>query len=168
MAMSSRLSLVPALALLLVSCANATTETQTASGPLEGVWTVVAVEPAGAAAIEPSQPGIYIFADDHYSAVYAPGPEPRVKSATSFSPTSEEMVEQYRSIIVNSGSYEVDGDSFTLRPMIAKSPGFVGGHLNGTYSVTGDTLTLRHEQLFDVDGVELPDFGEVLTLIRIE
>lgn len=168
MATSPRLCLVPAIALILVSCADAPTESQAASGPLEGVWTVVAVEPVGAAPIEPSQPGIYIFAADHYSAVYAPGSEPRVKSATSFSPTPEEMVTQYQSIIVNSGSYEVDGDSFTLRPMIAKSPGFVGGHLTGTFSVTGDTLTLRHEHLVDLDGVELPDFGEVLTLIRIE
>ena len=167
-----RLTLAPAAALLLIGCADAPpetqAETQSESGPLEGVWSVVAVEQAGAEPIDPAQPGLYIFAGDHYSAVYTPGPDARVKSVTSFLPTPEEMVAQYESIIVNSGRYEVDGTSLTMRPMIAKSPGFVGGYLRGTFSVTGDTLTLRNEELFDRDGVALPDFGEVLTLVRIE
>jgi hypothetical protein len=168
MATLPRLGLVSAVALLLVVVADDAAEAQATSSPLEGVWTVVAVDPAGADPIDPAQPGLYIFAGDHYSAVYAPGPEPRIKSQTSFLPTAEEILAQYQSIIVNSGSYEVDGDSFTLRPMIAKSPGFVGGYLTGTFVLLGDTLTLRHEHLFDLDGVELPDFGEVLTLVRIE
>lgn len=63
---------------------------------------------------------------------------------------------------------QIDGSSFTLRPMIAKSPGFVGGYLTGTFSLSGDTLVLRHEHLFDREGTELSDFEEVLTLVRLE
>lgn len=137
------------------------------AGPLQGVWSVVRIASAGPI-IDPAQPGLYIFAEGHYSAVYAPGAEPRTKSAVSFMPTSDEMVAQYQSIIVNSGTYEIEGSSFTLRPMIAKSPGFVGGYLAGTFSLSGDTLVLRHEQLFDLDGVQLRDFAEVLTLLRLE
>lgn len=139
------------------------------AGPLEGVWSVVAVDPMdGSGVIDPAQPGLYIFSGSHYSSVYNPTAEPRVKSVTSFTPTPDEMVAQYETIIVNSGSYELAGESFTLRPMIAKSPGFVGGYLTGTFSLSGDTLVLRNQHLFDLDGVELPGFGEVLTLVRIE
>jgi hypothetical protein len=158
-------------AVLVVSaCAPAPpSEASDTRGPLEGVWSVVAVDPSdGSPVIDPAQPGLYIFAGSHYSAVYAPGPDPRVKSATSFLPTDDEMIAQYQTIIVNSGTYEVEGASLTLRPMIAKSPGFVGGHLTGTFSISGDTLVLHHEHLFDLAGSELEDFGEVLTLVRLE
>ena len=144
------------------------TEAAPAAGPLQGVWSVVTVEPSDGPAADPAQPGLYIFGEEYYSAVYAPGAEPRTKSAVSFTPTPDEMIAQYQSIIVNSGTYELQGAAFTLRPIIAKSPGFVGGHLAGTFSLSGDTLVLRHEHLFDRDGVELVDFGEVLTLVRLE
>ncbi|HSM18498.1 MAG TPA: hypothetical protein VK845_16040 [Gemmatimonadales bacterium] len=155
--------------LFVAACVPAPVQEPEARGPLEGVWSVVAVDPMdGSAPIDPSQPGLYLFAGSHYSAVYAPGPEARVKSETSFLPNDDEMIAQYQSIIVNSGTYSVDGSSLTLRPMIAKSPGFVGGRLTGTFSVSGDTLVLHHEHLFDLDGTELADFGETLTLVRLE
>jgi hypothetical protein len=160
---------LPTVLVALAGCAEQpTSDAASRSGPLQGVWSVVSVDASDASVIDPSQPGLYIFAASHYSAVYTPGPNPRVKSVTSFLPTPDEMVAQYQTIIVNSGSYEVDGSSFTLRPMIAKSPGFVGGYLTGTYSLSGDTLVLRHEHLFDLEGAELPDFEEILTLVRIE
>jgi len=160
---------VPTALLALAACAQPpASDADADAGPLEGVWSVVSVEPSDASVIDPAQPGLYIFAASHYSAVYTPGPDPRVKSVTSFMPTADEMVTQYQTIIVNSGSYEIEGTSFTLRPMIAKSPGFVGGYLEGTFSLSGDTLVLRHEHLFDLEGTELPDFGEVLTLVRLE
>jgi len=158
-----------AAAVALTGCApTPAVDTDGDSSSLQGVWSVVSVDPSDGPAIDPAQPGLYIFMDSHYSAVYTPGPEPRVKSVTSFTPTVDEMVAQYETIIVNSGAYEVDGSSLTLRPVIAKSPGFVGGYLTGSYSLSGDTLVLRHEHLFDLNGTELPDFGEVLTLVRIE
>lgn len=164
-----RLLSVSATFFVLSACSQPeSSEAVPPAGPLQGVWSVVRVEPSDGPIIDPAQPGLYIFAEEHYSAVYVPGAEPRTKSAVSFTPTSDEMVAQYQSIIVNSGTYQIDGSSFTLRPMIAKSPGFVGGYLAGTFSLSGDTLVLRHEQLFDLDGVQLPDFGEVLTLLRLE
>lgn len=160
---------IPTVLLALAGCAQPpASDAGNRSGPLQGVWSVVRVDPSDGSVIDPAQPGLYIFAASHYSAVYTPGPDPRVKSATSFVPTTDEMVAQYQTIIVNSGSYEINGSSFTLRPMIAKSPGFVGGYLTGNFSLSGDTLVLRHEHLFDLEGTELPDFEEVLTLVRLE
>lgn len=168
------------ITLALVTCTSAESAQDAASeqaaaqeaaatrGPLEGVWSVVAVDPIDAPVVDPAHPGLLTFAESHYSSVYTPGPEARVKAAVSFQPTDEEMLAQYQSIIVNSGTYEVDGDALTLRPMIARSPGFVGGYLSATFSVSGDTLVIRNEHLFDLEGAELPDFGEVLTLVRVE
>lgn len=160
---------IPAAFFVLSACSQPErSDAAPPASPLQGVWSVMRVEPSDGPIIDPAQPGLYIFAEEHYSAVYAPGAEPRTKSAVSFTPTTDEMVAQYQSVIVNSGTYEIDGSSFTLRPMIAKSPGFVGGYLAGTFSLSGDTLVLRHEQLFDLDGVQLPGFAEVLTLVRLE
>jgi hypothetical protein len=118
--------------------------------------------------IDPSQTGLYIFADDHYSAVFTPGPEPRMKSAVTFQPTQDELAEQYASIIVNAGTYEVSGSSVTFHPMIAKSPGFVGGHQMSTFQVEGDTLVLTQDMIVGVDGVSPPNVSGSLTLVRLE
>lgn len=155
--------------LALAGCAQPpASDADNRSSPLQGVWSVVRVDLPDGSAIDPAQPGLYIFTTSHYSAVYTPGAGPRVKSATSFVPTTDEMVAQYQTLIVDSGSYEINGSSFTLRPMIAKSPGVVGGYLTGTFSLSGDTLVLRHEHLFDLKGIELPDFEEGLTFVRVE
>ncbi len=54
-----------------------------AQSPLQGVWSMISVDPGdGSSVIDPSQPGLYIFAGGHYSAVYAAGPEPRERSAS--------------------------------------------------------------------------------------
>ncbi len=137
--------------------------------PLQGVWSVTAIDPGdGSAAIDPSQPGLYIFAEGHYSAVFAPGGEPRVNSATAFVPTSEEMLAQYQSIIVNTGTYEISGSTVTFRPIIAKSPEFVGGQETSEFQTSGDLLTLSLTSVVAVDGGEAPNAGGTMTLRRIE
>ncbi len=139
------------------------------ANPLQGVWSVTAIDPGdGSDAIDPSQPGLYIFAEGHYSAVYAPGAEPRVLSATPFVPTPEEMAAQHRSIIVNTGTYEISGSTITFRPIIAKSPEFVGGHATSEFQISGDVLTLRLMSVIAVDGAAAPNVGGTQTLRRVE
>ena len=161
-----------ALVALLLTVACQQTGSSEAASPandLVGVWSLAAVDPGdGSPLIQPSQPGLYIFADGYYSAVYAPGVDPRIKSAISFQPTSEEMVTQYETIIVNTGTYEISGSTVTFRPVIAKSPGFVGGYQVSTFRVEGDTLVLTLDALASVDGVSPPDLGGSLTLMRVE
>ena len=62
---------------VMAACVGAPAADDTsAANQLVGVWSLVAVDPGGGAAvIEPSQPGLYIFATGHYSAVFAPGTE---------------------------------------------------------------------------------------------
>ena len=155
---------------LLTACQQPpSAELDSPANELVGVWSLTAVDPGnGLPVIEPSQPGLYIFADGYYSAVFAPGSDPRIKSEVSFQPTPDEMVAQYATIIVNTGTYEISGSTVTFRPIIAKSPGFVGGHQMSTFRVEGDILILTQDRLVSGEGVSLPGFTGSLTLVRIE
>ena len=139
------------------------------SNPLQGVWSQTAVDPGdGSPVIDPSQPGLYIFVEGYYSAVYAPGSDPRVPAEISFQPTPEEMVAQHESIIVNTGTYEISGSTVTFRPIIAKSPGFVGGQSVSGFQVDGDTLTLTDQTVVAEDGTSAPNVGGWSTWRRVE
>jgi len=172
--MSRRPKWVSALVVLvalvaIVGCRQPPPGAAGAGNELEGVWMLTRVDPGnGSPVIERSQPGLYMFAGSHYSAVYAPGPDKRTKSAVSFQPTDAEMAAQYATIIVNAGTYEVDGATVTFRPIIAKSPGFVGGYQTSTFRIQGDTLVLTQHATVALDGVSPPEVGGSLTLVRVE
>ena len=174
--MSFRLRHAPAVVALLalvvtVACGQApSSEPAAPANPLEGVWSLTASDPGdGSSVVDPSQPGLYIFAEGYYSGVYAPGAALRVPSEVPFQPTSEEMVAQYQSIIVNTGTYEISGSTVTFRPIIAKSPGFVGGQSTADFSVDGNTLTLMTRTVESSDGISAPSVGGgSLTFRRVE
>ena len=100
--------------------------------------------------------------------MYAPGPDPRVSSETMFQPTPDEMVVQYETIIVNTGTYEISGSTVTFRPIIAKSPGFVGGQATAEFQVEGETLTLTFQTIVATDGTSAPGVEGSLTFRRVE
>ena len=168
------LSLCVALLCLIIAlaCGQAPAPTPAPAepaNPLQGVWSQAAVDPGdGSPAIDPSQPGLYIFAEGYYSAVFATGTEPRVLAEIAFQPTPEEMVAQHQSIIVNTGTYEISGSVLTTRPIIAKSPGFVGGESTAEFQVDGDTLTLTNRTIVAADGASPPNVGGSSTWRRLE
>ncbi len=139
------------------------------ANPLQGVWSQTATDPGdGSPVIDPSQPGLYIFAQGYYSAVYAISTEPRVLAEIAFQPTPEEMVAQHESIIVNTGTYEISGSTVTFRPIIAKSPGFVGGQSTSEFQTDGDTLTLTIQTVVAADGTSAPNLWGPFTWRRVE
>ena len=139
------------------------------ANPLQGVWSLTVSDNGdGSPVIDPSQPGLYIFVEGYYSAVYAPGAETRVPAEITFQPTPEEMVAQHESIIVNTGTYEISGSTVTFRPIIAKSPGFVGGHGTAEFRVVDDMLTLMWQGTVGEDGTSVVNSGGSLTLRRVE
>ncbi len=179
--MQLRSRVVPAAVVLvilvtMVACreasapAPAPAEPTAPANPLHGVWSMSTMTPAdGGATIDPSQSGVFIFTESHYSAVYSLGAEPRPMAAVAFTPTSEEKVAQYDTISVNTGAYEVRGSTITFRPMVAKSSEFVGGEATMDFEINGDVLTLRGLSVLAADGASAPDAGgDVMTLRRIE
>ncbi len=182
--MRLRSRVVPAAVALVVllttaSCgqapAPAPAEPSAPANPLHGVWSMTSISGDGGATIDPSQPGLFIFTEGHYSAVYSLGADPRPLSAAGFAPTSEEKVVQYDTIIVNTGTYEVSGSTITFRPMVAKSPEFIGGHSTMDFQLRktgqkGDVLTLTVQSVVAADGVSSPpdELAPSMTLQRIE
>lgn len=78
-------NLLAVVTLLGIVACNQAPSSEPAS-PLQGVWSMTASDPGdGTAVIDPSQPGIYIFAEGYYSGVYAPLAElrghPRFRSS---------------------------------------------------------------------------------------
>jgi hypothetical protein len=74
----------------------------------------------------------------------------------ALAPTNDEMVAQYESLIVNTGSYSVAGSTITLQPMVAKSPAFIGDQATAELEIAGDTLTLRYQRIVNADGAAVP------------
>jgi hypothetical protein len=140
------------------------------TNPLLGVWSVTTITPGGGGeTIDPSQPGLVIFTEGHYSMVHSLGADPRPLSAVGFNPTSEEKVAQHDTIIVNTGTYDASGSNITFRPMVAKSPEFVGGQSVMDYQINGDLLTLTIQSVVAADGDSAADApGTLMTLQRIE
>jgi hypothetical protein len=174
--MRLRSHVVPAAVALVVlmniaSCGQAQDQAEPAvpTNPLVGVWSMTTMTPSGGETIDPSQPGLFIFTEAYYSAVYSLGADPRPLSAAAFNPTSDEMVAQHQTIIVNTGTYEANGSTITFRPMVAKSPEFIGGHATMDYQINRDVLTLTITSTVAADGVSAPDApASSMRLRRIE
>lgn len=130
---------------------------------LEGGWIVASWENLRGAAIEDSQPGIFIFTSSHYAFMFTNTAEPRPEISGDGG-TDAEKLAAFESFTANAGGYVVDGDSFTTYAFVAKSPNYMGGFPeNGVeyeFERDGDNLTITRESeeqamkvvLFRVEG----------------
>jgi len=167
---SAALAFVLSVAVASCTQASAPAEPAAPANPLHGVWSMSQLSPGGGEpTINPAQPGVFIFTEGHYSSVYSLGDQARQRSAVSFSPTPEEKVAQYDTILVNTGTFEVNGSTITFRPLLAKSPEYVGGQGTMEFQIDGDVLTLRQQSVVGADGVAASNAsGASMTLRRIE
>ncbi len=116
---------------------------------IEGVWAFTEITTTGpnGSTKQVSQPSMYIFTKKHYSVirVTADAPRPEVDVATA---TAEDLRKVFvDGFVANAGTYELKGGKLTMRPMVAKSPGFMKSDVFVTSSVKmeGTTLTLVSE-----------------------
>ena len=91
-------------------------------------------------------------------------------------PTPEEKVAAFDSLLANAGTYELFAGVLTIKPTIARNPGFSGGGF-ATYRVTADGKTLRltikgSDSSFRVGGKIVPLSGPpsetTIKLVRLE
>jgi len=116
-------------------------------GPLEGAWKVAEVVVTGAdASNTPNpQPGLFVFTRTHYSIMYVPGNQPRALFKAQ-DPTTQEKIAAFDSFIANTGTYEVTGNTFTIRPMVARFPNFMaGGFTKYQFRIDGNNLSLTEK-----------------------
>ena len=118
-----------------------------ASNPLEGVWreTEVVVTGRDASNNQKAQPSLYIFTPTHYAMLGTIGDHPRAL-LKSFNLTSEEKIAAFDSFFANAGTYEISGDTLTIRPVVARNPSFMaGGFDKYQFRLDGDSLLLTEK-----------------------
>jgi len=141
---------------------------------LQGVWKVVQIQltASGKDYVNPDpQPGLMIFTRDYYSMVWMPQDKRQPDNVTIWQPTDTEKIQQFNSIIVNSGSYLLSDSLLITFPIVAKTPEFVGGKASYNWSVSQDTLQLIVREIYSRDGVldeSAQTFPTTLLLVKIE
>jgi hypothetical protein len=141
--------------------------------PLNGAWGLVSMHLilADGKSIEiPVHESLIIFADGYYSIGYAFGDGGSILYEERWHPSDSEKVARFGSVIVNAGSYRLDGSRIDARPLFALAPEFVDGEGVFSFAFKADTLELTWERSVAFDGLEYPSGGTVtlLRLVRIK
>lgn len=93
--------------------------------------------------IKHAQPGIFMVSDSRYSIIWTPTEKKREPFKKLAYPTDEEIIQGFRSIVFNSGTYSLSDSIFEIQALIAKVPGFEGGRQKFAYQIEGKQLRLR-------------------------
>ena len=92
------------------------------------------------------QPGLLIFTEKHYSRTtdIAVQPRPTADYANPGKPTLEELQARWGPFAANAGTYELSGDTLTLRALVSKEPRdqTSGGFARLRVQMDGNTLSL--------------------------
>ena len=71
-------------------------------------------------------PNLIIFTRKYYSMIWIFGPEAKRPFAKRWSPTDAEKIQRFDSLVVNAGTYAVEGSTLIARPLVARIPDFMG------------------------------------------
>lgn len=109
---------------------------------LEGVWKVSEIVITGnnASTMSNPQPGLIVFGKKYFSMMYVPSEKERPIYAGT-SPTPNEKIAAFDSLVANAGTYELSGKTLTIRPTVARNPGFTGGGY-ATYTIRAEGKTV--------------------------
>ena len=91
-----------------------------------------------------TQPNIYLFTKGHFSIIRIEGDKPRsTDSWTTMTP--EQVIDTYvKQFTASGGTYEMKGDTLTLKTTIAKNPAFMAraNWISYKVKVNGQAMTL--------------------------
>ena len=145
-----------------------------AQNSIEGVWRVSDISREyNDQSISDPLPSQIIFTNRHYSIVWMPSEEAIPAFATRWQPTDEEKLQRFGEIVVNSGTYSLDGSELRIEPVVARFAEFMGGYIDYQLSWVGDDLVLTFMDEVTFDGIRAPWAAprrgkEHLTLVRKE
>jgi hypothetical protein len=111
-----------------------------------GAWRLDEVKMTGTdvKASKFSNPNIYLFTKGHFSIIRIEGDKPRsTESWTTMTP--EQVIDTYvKQFTASGGTYEMKGDTLTMKTTIAKNPGFMAraNWISYTVKIDGQTMTL--------------------------
>ena len=132
------------LALAVLASVSAAPAPPAAPG-LQGVWRAVEITYTGASArvVRDPQPGLLVFTQKHYSQVEITSDVPRIEPPDLSKATADELRGLWNPLRANAGEYDVSGDTFTKRALVAKNESTMRGAANGgvyQFRVDGNTL----------------------------
>ena len=147
------------IGILAASVVAVTLHGQSSPGnPLVGAWKVIEFADPNGEKITSPQPGLYVFARQHYSFARIQGARPLPDYPSNDKATDADKVAVFNALYLNTGTYSVTGNMLATKAMVAKSKFAIGGAGNQyEFTVTGNTLTLTQKPS-----------GAVLKLTRLE
>lgn len=131
-----------ALCVLLVLVTSGFAAGQTVAG----AWRLDQIKTAGpdAKTIKFTNPNTYLFTKSHWSTIRIEGDKPRsTESWTKMTP--EQIIDTYiKQFTASGGTYELKGDTLTMKTTIAKAPHIMtrGDWITYTVKFDGPTMTL--------------------------
>ena len=137
------------------------------ANPLVGVWKVAEiVSPQGEKNSNP-QPTIYIFTGRHYSHVSVTSTKPR-PNYTGLNVTDAQRAEMWQPFSATAGTYELRANEFTIRPMVAKNPGFMDSGSFTTFELTMEGKDIWIQAAQADTGSISPTIANRVRLVRLE
>src|SRR5258705_9167747 len=116
------------------------------NNPLMGAWRVTEIADATGPAITNPQPGLYIFAKQHYSFARINGTKPLPDYPSNDKATDADKVAVFNALYLNTGTYTVTGNKLATKAAVAKSAFAISGAGNQyEFTVTGNTLVLAQK-----------------------
>jgi hypothetical protein len=162
--------MVPVLLAVLSLSANCGGPSDPKCALLAGAWKIVesrSVWDGGERVNTAPQPSLVIFTDRHYSISQVPGSSPRQPSVKTWFPTDQEKIQDFNTVIFNSGTYEKTDSILTIHPITAKTPEFMGGKAIYRIKILRDTLWMTATDIFSYDGIRDPGVDQVRTTLRM-
>jgi hypothetical protein len=143
----ARLRALLVLALLSSGCADVPNTADAAdasvdpASPVEGAWRRIDVRSGAEVLI--NQPGLMLYVDGHYSVTSVNGTTPRLP-VDSTSTAADLRAVWGTGFSANAGTYEIEGETLTTRPFVAKNPNTMAPDYfeRYTFRVVDDTLTM--------------------------
>ena len=143
---------------LLVSTVFVYSQSSGTKNPMMGAWKVTEIADTNGPPITNPQPGLYIFAAQHYSFVRINGAKPLPNYPSNDKATDAEKVTVFNQLYLNTGTYTVTGNMLRTKAMVAKSAFAIGGNGNQyEFTLNGNSLVLTQKPS-----------GAVIKLARLE
>ncbi len=145
------------------------TEKPARANQLIGAWQVLSMQiiTADQDTIQvPVNESLCIFGDGYYSIAYAFGNKPSQTYTERWHPSDSEKTTRFSSLIVNTGSYRINGSHIDAKPLFALAPEFIGGQAVFSFKFIEEILELTWEKSAAFDGLEYPSAGTV-TFLRL-
>ena len=158
------------ISIALVGALGISTAAQSTPGSLQGVWQTVelTITGPGARTITLPEPlaNLTIFSGRHYTRVEVQTEKPRPIIAAPATATADELRATWGPFVAEAGTFEVAGNTITMRPIASKNPAIMGPGVFLTYSFKTEGKTMWVTQVSNQTGPFPNPF--TAKLVRVE